>query len=162
MKKVFWALCTVVLLSTCAVGLTACDKSAPEFEGSPISATGAFRWEGDRIYLDVTVTNNTNKDIKWINASHSSWRILDGETDWRQASGGGAGYSPKPKALKPGANTTYNMFISWSKFENTETGETRDYIAAKTCLSVSQIDFGSHGLMSLDDNSVVFDFEGHK
>jgi len=167
MKKAFWVIYTIIVVSICVACLAASDSSAPEFEDSPISASGSFRWEEETIYLDITITNMTNKDIYRIGGKQESWRVCDGETDWRYASFGGAGFASPPgvfkaKTIKPGASTTRSYSVSSSVFENEETKEILDYIACKTKLSIDTIHFGPNGLIRFESDSVVFDFEGYK
>ena len=165
MRKIFLAFCAVILLLS-GISLSACDKNSPEFDGDPIDASGSLRWdmEEERIYLDITLTNNTNKDIKKIRTNLMSWVIQEGNADWQGASRetGDFPYDTKFNKLKPGASGTYSINISNSENTDPETGVTWFVVACKLYLSIISIEFGSYGLMPFEDNSVVFEFEGYK
>jgi len=170
MKKVFLVSCAVILLLTC-ISFSACAKSVPQFEGNPISASGSLRLDGYKIYLDITITNNTDKDIKKIRANHSVAIILDGETDWFW-DGGGSGDFPgadisKFKTLKPGASRTYSIYTyhdsEWGRY-NPEDGTTEWVVldACKASLSVYGIEFGSYGYMGFPDEFEILNVEWHR
>ena len=161
MKRMLWVSCTFTLLLICTIGLTACDTSAPQFDDNPISASGDFRWEEDFIYLDITITNNSNKDIKQIVADYDASGMVNNEAIL-YGEGAFPFVSRKFKTLKSGASRTYSIDVFRPNLGSHEADEMLDVIACKVTFSVNGIEFGSYGRMSFDEELIVFSFEGFK
>jgi len=149
-------------------GLSACDKSIPQFEGDPVSMTGSLRWEGEWVYLDVVVTNNTNNGIMNIRTSGETVRQVDYSEEWRQASN----YSPnvgkfssnwldnlKKAPIEANSSQTFSDKIG-SSADNS--GAYISYSTAYKCVFyITQIDFKGYGVMTFDSGQMEFNFEGY-
>ena len=173
MRKLFLTFCAVSMLLTGIMVLSACGKSIPQFEGNPISASGSLRLDGYKIYLDITITNNSDKNIKKIRATSSVATLMDGGADWC-LSGANSGDFPdadvgKFKTLKSGASRTYSIYTccdsEWGRY-NPENDTTEWVVldACKVSLSVYGIEFGSYGYMGFsgEDEFEILSVEWHK
>ena len=168
MKKVLSIVfCALLLTSSVLANVScSCDKSAPEFEGAPVSITGSFRWEDGRVYLDVIVTNNTNKGIMNISTNGKSFRIAGDATEYQTASS----FSPAFGKLSPnwldkpaiGANGNSQIFSEFVGSSGDDSGAGIVYFTAYKCVfTITQIEFDGYGTMTFESNPMEFTFEGH-
>jgi len=162
-KKVLLVLFSVILLATGTFGLAACSKSAPEFTGDPVNITGNFRWEKDLVYLDVVITNNTNKEIKriWFNGNH--YATHGSETDWELRGGFSTSFpsaTKKKPTIKAGQSQSWS-FVMGSPIIGSDTGIVEYYTAYKCNLTISKIEFANYGLMPFE-TPIAFTFEGRR
>ena len=174
MKRALLVVFSVVILVICISGTMSCscDRSVPKFEGDPISITGSTRWTDDWVYLDVVITNNTDKGILGIRASTTEYRLVEGDTDFYQSSllGGEDFGKTSPswldKLKKPtiGANGDRQVFsislgppVDYDK----DTGEYYNLTAYRCILDIERIIFDGYGTVNID-YPLEFTLEGYR
>jgi hypothetical protein len=84
MKKIFLILFSVVLLVTGALNSISCscDKSAPQFDEDPISVSGSLRLEGETVFIDLVITNNTDRGIDVYYLTEERSYLFPVEDEW--------------------------------------------------------------------------------
>ena len=163
--------CVLLLTSSILANVScSCDKSAPEFEGAPVSITGSFRWEDGWVYLDVIVTNNTNKGIMNIRLNGEVFRQADYSEEWQKAS------SFSNQIFGRSSNWLDSLNLKKAPIEanssqtfSDKIGPSADYsgtyiayfTAYKSESYITQVEFKGYGIMSFDSGQMEFNFEGY-
>ncbi|MCL2149989.1 MAG: hypothetical protein FWH51_03540 [Dehalococcoidia bacterium] len=170
-KGAILVLFMATLLVIGAFGGLACSRSALQFDVDPISMTGNIRWAEEWVYLDVTITNNTNKGILWIRTMEADSRLSEGDTSFRFSSSGSENFgkaSPSwfDKLKKPpiAANNsqTFSVRIGSSGYLDSDLETVLYFTAYQYTLTVEWIEFVGYGRMSSFDNPLKFTFEGYR
>ncbi|MCL2678928.1 MAG: hypothetical protein FWF18_01310 [Dehalococcoidia bacterium] len=180
MKKVLSVIFCALLLTSSVLASVSCssDDSAPEFEGDPVSVTGEMKWVEDRVLLDFTITNNTNKGIHLIYFAYARSYWMENEHDWWPYEApinlltGKVSEMPFnthscwrtkiwPPTIKPGESKVFSYNVGPLRFSN-QIGPDTYAKACKYRLTVTRIEFKGYGYMYFEDSSMVYEFEWHK
>ena len=138
----------------------ACDNGPLQYEGDPISAIGSIRWEENsgKIYLDITVTNNTNKTIKRISGNELKYTLSGNETEYYLRTSGMMSLPDignSKQTIKAHSSRTYSIDV-WSF-----TGRDEEVKAYRHVLVVDNIILNGYGTLNLTDR-LEFTFEGSR
>jgi len=172
MKKVlFSVICAVMMAAVIFPNAScSCDKSAPEFEGDPISLSGSLRWEDGMVLLDIAITNNTNRGIHVYNIVIDSSYLIENEQDWNSdindtdfLFGSGAKWYDillKGPTIKAGASKEFFTHVCSARFQNVIGPDTYAE-ACRLKMTVTWLEFEGYGIMELDE-PLVYEFEWYK
>ena len=138
----------------------ACDNGSLQYEGDPISAIGSIRWEegSSNIYLDITVTNNTNKTIKRIDGGFSGHVLYGNETEYIMKTDSGTMSIPdsiqNKQIIKAHSSQTYHIDIGTVSYGEVYKGAHRRWY-------VHSIVFDNYDTLNLT-GLLDFAFEGNR
>jgi len=162
-KKLLLTFLSCVMLLTASVALAACSKTIPEYTGDPISVKGTFRWaDDDWIYLDLTITNNTNVEIKNARLDSTvNYIFEDGSSGIGQEGQGNlSSLTASKKGIKPQQDFTCTIKVT--KYHDDDRPNPRgQVVACEYTLSFTQLTFKNYGDMPLE-TLLALTVEGHK
>ena len=179
MQKVLSIVFCALLLTSSILASASCssDKSAPEFDGDPVSVTGSMRQIEDAVMLDFTITNNTNKGIHLIYFVREISILPEEATFLPDDLQGWQPYTSKsampfnthshwrekiwPPTIKPGDSKAFSYNVGPLRFSS-QIGPDWYAIACKYRLIVTKIEFKGYGIMEFEDSSMVYEFEWYK
>ena len=138
---------------------SACDNGPLQYEGYPISAIGSIRWEegSSNIYLDITVTNNTNKTIKRIDGGFSEYVIYGNEIEYMKTASGTMSIPDSiqnKQVIKAHSSQTYHIDIGTVSYGEVYKGAHRHWY-------VHSIVFDNYDTLNLT-GLLDFAFEGNR
>jgi len=136
-----------------------------------------MKWVEDRVLLDFTITNNTNKGIhiiyfameraiypeenSYISDYIQGWQPYTSRSEmpfnthscWRT--------KIWPPTIKPGESKAFSYNVGSLGFSS-QIGPDWYAVACKYRLTVTKIEFKGYGYMYFEDSSMVYEFEWHK
>jgi len=148
------------MLFATSLGILACGKVIPEYTGDPISTQGTFRWADDGIlYLDLTITNNTNVEIKgaYIERKLDTTRA-DGYVSTPTSSDGVfQELLASKKGIKAHQSATFTIQII-----RHDTTSINPMVSCDYTMTFTRLTFKNYGDMYLTENPLTFVFTANR
>ncbi|MCL2678929.1 MAG: hypothetical protein FWF18_01315 [Dehalococcoidia bacterium] len=163
----------LVIIVVGTVASCGSDDSPPQYEGEPISITGSLRWgEEWGVFLDIEVTNNTNKGINSLGFERASSVIITNSLNdlgWQDMPLSKANLDwagkwfeklLKGPPIKAYGSKKYSLLVTSAIYRNQDGPDT--YATAVRCnFAILEIEFDGYGIFVLD-NPIEIECESYR